>query len=264
MLGVRQRDDLVQRSRGRVDPGRHRQVQDQGRRRHQGRAGLRFHHRRPLQRRPQRRVLEGDDHRRYPVLLRVQPGDEVEAADPRTGRHKGPRKVVARLVHRDNDLLDLTVRDRGDRIVTLHTTAGHPFWDETTHAWTGAAELVPGHDLITADDKRVTVVDALQRPGAADMYNLTVEELHTYYVLAGSAPVFVHNSGVCPKAVEAFWHPGSFETSAASFEFHFVERHGARAGVTREQYLQDAKEWAEPPGAARRKGWLERKEGAHG
>lgn len=27
------------------------------------------------------------------------------------------------------------------------------------------------------------------------MYNLTVERLHTYYVLAGATPVLVHNSG---------------------------------------------------------------------
>ncbi|MEH0511674.1 DUF5615 family PIN-like protein [Streptomyces sp. B21-106] len=35
--------------------------------------------------------------------------------------------------------------------------------------------------------------------GSADMYNLTVDDLHTYYVLAGETPVLVHNSN-CPAA----------------------------------------------------------------
>jgi hypothetical protein len=34
-----------------------------------------------------------------------------------------------------------------------------------------------------------------QVPGAATRWNLTVQQLHTYYVLAGATPVLVHNSG---------------------------------------------------------------------
>jgi hypothetical protein len=30
--------------------------------------------------------------------------------------------------------------------------------------------------------------------GAADMYNLSVDRVHTYYVLAGGTPVLVHNA----------------------------------------------------------------------
>jgi hypothetical protein len=33
------------------------------------------------------------------------------------------------------------------------------------------------------------------------MYNLTVDELHTYYVIAGSAAVLVHNDGTVPNAI---------------------------------------------------------------
>ncbi|WP_280725405.1 hypothetical protein [Kitasatospora sp. MAA4] len=40
-----------------------------------------------------------------------------------------------------------------------------------------------------ADVLTVTVT-----PGEADRYNLTVADLHTYYVLAGATPVLVHNS----------------------------------------------------------------------
>ncbi|MPY57780.1 sugar-binding protein [Streptomyces spongiae] len=124
---------------------------------------------------------------------KVRPGDEVEAADPANGRHRGARTVAARLVHRDQDLVDLRISDGHRASRTLHTTYGHPFWDDTLHAWVPAGRLVPGHSLITAGDRHVVVAQVVARPGAAEMYNLTVTELHTYYVLAGGTPVLVHN-----------------------------------------------------------------------
>ncbi|MFD3505400.1 polymorphic toxin-type HINT domain-containing protein [Streptomyces sp. NPDC058678] len=101
--------------------------------------------------------------------------------------------MAARLVHSDHDLLDLNVREGHATLRTLHTTSNHPFWDDTLHAWVAAGRLVPGHSLITADNRHVVVADVVARPGAAEMYNLTVTELHTYYVLAGGTPVLVHN-----------------------------------------------------------------------
>ncbi|KAB2587498.1 hypothetical protein F5983_37650 [Streptomyces arboris] len=38
------------------------------------------------------------------------------------------------------------------------------------------------------------------------VYNLTISNLHTYYVLAGSTPVLVHNSGCGPDLGES-WKP---------------------------------------------------------
>ncbi|MFD3618061.1 polymorphic toxin-type HINT domain-containing protein [Streptomyces sp. NPDC058676] len=87
--------------------------------------------------------------------------------------------MAARLVHSDHDLLDLDVREGHATLRTLHTTSNHPFWDDTLHAWVAAGRLVPGHSLITADNRHVVVADVVARPGAAEMYNLTVTELHT-------------------------------------------------------------------------------------
>ena len=124
---------------------------------------------------------------------KIEPGDEVEAADPADGRHRGSRAVVARLVHRDQDLVDLRIRQGKGAARTLRTTYGHPFWDDTLHAWVAAGRFVPGHVLNTSDNGHAVVVGVLAHPGAAEMYNLTVTELHTYYVLAGGVPVLVHN-----------------------------------------------------------------------
>ncbi|MFE6888018.1 polymorphic toxin-type HINT domain-containing protein [Streptomyces sp. NPDC057694] len=127
-------------------------------------------------------------------ISKIKPGEQVEAANPQNGRHQGAREVAARLVHKDSDLVDLKVRGVAGKFKTLHTTAGHPFWDETAGAWVPAASLTPGHKLITAENRRVSVVETTVRNGTADMYNLTVQQLHTYYVLAGRTPVLVHNS----------------------------------------------------------------------
>jgi RHS repeat-associated protein len=128
-------------------------------------------------------------------IKEVKPGDKVAAADPTDGHFKGARTVEARLVHRDSDRLDLAVRSSSGKTAVIHTTDHHAFWDDTRHAWVIAASLSPGHVLSTPTGGHATVVRESKTDGTADMYNLTVDDLHTYYVLAGATPVLVHNSG---------------------------------------------------------------------
>ncbi|MFI0811876.1 polymorphic toxin-type HINT domain-containing protein [Streptomyces echinatus] len=128
-------------------------------------------------------------------IVEVKPGDQVESADPTTGKHRGPRKVTASFVNHDDDLTNVQVQGRDGKAKTLRTTSLHPFWDDTTHAWVPAGKLKPGHALNTASNEHVRITAVTVRAGAADMYNLTVSDLHTYYVLAGNTPVLVHNSG---------------------------------------------------------------------
>ncbi|MFF4724702.1 polymorphic toxin-type HINT domain-containing protein [Streptomyces mirabilis] len=124
----------------------------------------------------------------------IKTGDKVEAADPKTGKHQGAHSVTATWVHRDHDLVDVTVRTPDGHTATLHTTSRHPFWDRTTHSWVPAGKLNGGDALNTEDNYRVQVVRLQKTPGTADRYNLTVARLHTYYVLAGSTPILVHNT----------------------------------------------------------------------
>jgi hypothetical protein len=124
----------------------------------------------------------------------LQPGDKVQAANPDTGKHKGPRTVTATLINHDHDLIDLTVETSPGHTSVLHTNAKHPFWDDTTHHWVPAGRLTPGHALETARNTHSYVLAVHPIPGAEAMYNLTVDQLHTYYVLAGNTPVLVHNT----------------------------------------------------------------------
>ncbi|WP_052681815.1 polymorphic toxin-type HINT domain-containing protein [Saccharothrix sp. ST-888] len=132
---------------------------------------------------------------------RIQLGDEVTATDPQTGTTV-PRPVTATIVTPDDqEFTNLTIATTGPRAPptdpqTITSTAHHPYWDITTQRWTNAADLKPGDQLRRPDGTTIQIlaVDSY-RTTPQTAYNLTVADLHTYYVLAGSTPVLVHNSG---------------------------------------------------------------------
>jgi RHS repeat-associated protein len=140
----------------------------------------------------------------------IEAGDKVVATDPATGT-TAAEPVTALHLNHDTDLTDITVTaapvgptssgtDTGDGTIRgptaiLHTTAHHPFWDQTAHTWALAADLVAGHRLSTLDGHVVTVVAVHGFTGSQQMRDLTVAGVHTYYVVAGTTPVLVHNCG---------------------------------------------------------------------
>ena len=128
----------------------------------------------------------------------VQPGEAVATTDPDTGASTG-RLVTATRVHDDAELTDVSVTAGATTVV--HTTPEHPFWNRTRHTWTAAGELAVGDELQTADGTVATVAAVVTFAGPQAMHNLTVADVHTYYVLAGQTPVLVHNAGgvgLCP------------------------------------------------------------------
>ncbi|MFV2104630.1 polymorphic toxin-type HINT domain-containing protein [Micromonospora sp. LOL_024] len=138
---------------------------------------------------PETRILLADGTTKPISHLRV--GDEVYATDPETGE-TGKRRVTHVWVHEDN-LHTLTIDG-----ATLNTTEDHPFWNATDREWQRADALQPGDQLASTTATPVQVTEAVPLPSwRALAYNLTVDELHTYYVLAGGTPVLVHNTGPC-------------------------------------------------------------------
>lgn len=136
-------------------------------------------------------------HGKVKLISKIKVGDKVEAAAPETGKHQGTRTVQHVWVNHDHDLLDLTIRTKNGHTTTLRTTANHPFWDDTTGTWVSAGALRHGDALNTAANGHVLVVASKATPGVADRWSLTVQQLHTYYVLAGGVPVLVHNASNC-------------------------------------------------------------------
>ncbi len=124
----------------------------------------------------------------------VHNGDSVLATDPITGE-TGTRKVTRQIVTDDDkhfNELTLTTRNGPQK---LTATNEHPFWSPSAHRWLQTNELTPGTTLLSNDRTTVPVQANRAFDQHARTYNLTVDDLHTYYVLAGDTPVLVHNSG---------------------------------------------------------------------
>ena len=122
-------------------------------------------------------------------IKEVEVGDVVVATDPETGE-QGPRTITDVWSHNDS-VLNLEV---GGKI--LVTTEDHPFWNATDQEWQRADELDPNDQLLTPTGRRIAVAGI--QPGSARTtvaYNLTVADIHTYYVIAGNTAVLVHNEG---------------------------------------------------------------------
>ncbi len=130
-------------------------------------------------------------------IEKIKVGDKVLAGDPKTGRtHAEP--VTATIVgvgHKD--LVKVTVdKASGKHSGVIVATAGHPFWTPNTRTWTNATDLAPGDRLSTLDGGTLKVLQIHRYSAYQQARNLTVTQLHTYYVEAGETSVLVHNCGV--------------------------------------------------------------------
>ncbi|MFD1322244.1 polymorphic toxin-type HINT domain-containing protein [Micromonospora sonneratiae] len=136
------------------------------------------------------RVLMGDG--TIKPISEIKIGDVVLAADPETGK-SGPRVVTQTWAHKDK-VVDLEVGEH-----RLATTEDHPFWNDTDRQWQRADELDQGDLLAAAEGVQVRVEGVISNSTRTTVaYNLTVHDIHTYYVLAGITPVLVHNTGPVP------------------------------------------------------------------
>ncbi|MBP2322765.1 RHS repeat-associated protein [Kibdelosporangium banguiense] len=135
-------------------------------------------------------------------ISRIQPGEQVMATDPTTGRTAG-REVTDTIVGQgDKNLVRITVDTdgaAGEATGTVVATDAHPFWVQERNAWVDATDLRPGELLRTSAGTYVQIT-AVQRwtERGQRVHNLTVDEIHTYYVVTGGTPVLVHNVK-CPQ-----------------------------------------------------------------
>ncbi|WP_461025831.1 polymorphic toxin-type HINT domain-containing protein [Streptomyces sparsus] len=126
-------------------------------------------------------------------IEKIKVGDEVLATDPETGK-TSPRKVTNTIVtDKDRDYVELTIATP-DGTGSLTATGEHPFWSPSLNLWLEAEDLEAGITLRTETGETVRVASVRHYTDRQRTYNLTVEGIHTYYVLAGETPVLVHNS----------------------------------------------------------------------
>ncbi len=128
-------------------------------------------------------------------LDEIKVGDEVAASEPESDKVEQHEVLAVIITDEDKDYVDLSIHT-ADGVQTISATAHHPFYNATTQHWVDAADLMVGHELRTSSNGRVRVEAVGAYTASMRTHNLTVADLHTYYVLAGRTPVLVHN---CPS-----------------------------------------------------------------
>ena len=140
------------------------------------------------------RVLMADGSTK--AIADIDVGEKVKATDPETGETTS-REVVATIVHSDEgDMTKLTVAsDDGTSSGSVDATSWHPVWVDAENDFVNIGDLKIGQSLMSDDGSRRTVADVQKYSHVEPVYDLTVEGVHTYYALAGFAPILVHNCG---------------------------------------------------------------------
>ncbi|WP_222593224.1 Hint domain-containing protein, partial [Cellulomonas composti] len=150
-------------------------------------------------------------------IMDVMVEDSVMAADPLTGE-SGPRTVTDLIRHAgQHTMVNVELSDGS----TIDATDHHPFWVETRRAWVDAIELRVGDALETEGGQLIPIERLRIRSEDLEAYNLTVSNLHTFYV--GNDAILVHNSG-CDEWASAFAKRGGGEVK--TFESPLGRREG--------------------------------------
>ncbi|WP_433826193.1 ricin-type beta-trefoil lectin domain protein [Actinoplanes sp. CA-015351] len=130
----------------------------------------------------------------------VKPGDRVKATDTETGDTRAETVTAAIQGDGVKHLVKLTIATAGSQAAEVTATEGHPFWVPSLSEWIVATDLREGQWLQTGGGSfvQITAIERWSVPRAT-VHNLTVSNVHTYHVMAGSASVLVHNCGDSTK-----------------------------------------------------------------
>lgn len=183
-------------------------------------------------------VLMADGSRKPIELVKI--GDKVVATDPRTG--KSEAKAVTALIVGEGvkNLVQITVDGKPG---SLTATENHPFWLPEREEWVEAGKLQPGMWLRTSAGTHVQITAIKKWTATQKVHNLTVADIHTYYVVAGDQAILVHNEDPvekwlsCDADAIGHWYPSTLETAENSATYH-VRKHGK--GRTLAEYTTEA------------------------
>ncbi|WP_408058640.1 polymorphic toxin-type HINT domain-containing protein [Streptomyces niveus] len=118
------------------------------------------------------------------------------ATDPKTGKTYAKTVTAEIKGEGTKNLVKVTIDTDGKKSTkpsSITATDGHPFWVPALNECITATSLQPGQWLRTSAGTHVQITAVTRWTQQATVYNLTVADVHTYYVLAGAASVLVHN-----------------------------------------------------------------------
>ncbi|WP_156950970.1 polymorphic toxin-type HINT domain-containing protein [Saccharibacillus sacchari] len=115
----------------------------------------------------------------------IQIGDQVLSKDDVTGE-EGYKTVTATFDHMADEIYTIHVGGQ-----EIESTYNHPFWVEGK-GWTYVKDLQVGDELTQADGTKLEIEQIELEQRSARVYNMTVDEFHTYFV--SDLGIWVHNT----------------------------------------------------------------------
>lgn len=158
---------------------------------------------------------------RTEAIDQVKVGDKITNAAPDSATTQTDTVTAVHVTLTDHDFDQLTVATPGGP-QSITTTAEHFFWDATTHSWEQADNVNVGDLLDTPNGGHATVVATRHYSGSLPTYDLTIDNIHTFYVAADSTAVLVHN---CPKKREPDSAPSESRPGQATVHYHGTGNH---------------------------------------
>lgn len=125
------------------------------------------------------------------TVTAVSPPEVWEPPPPHPDQYGNyTRRVLGRIKHTGNVCIDVCIGD--GQLVS--TTPDHPIWSLTRQTWVPAETLREGEMLM---DQRGNPIPVRKvgppRVGLVELYNLEIEQLHTFFVGSGERAALVHN-----------------------------------------------------------------------
>ncbi|MGH1540586.1 MAG: Ig-like domain-containing protein [Arenicella sp.] len=155
-------------------------------------------------------------------ISQIMIGDKVWAYNEETGE-KTLQEVVHLIAGEGNkELVDITLAN--GEVITA--TTGHPFY--VNGEWLDAGELTDVSQLFDLNGEVLAIADIKHYNKVGKVYNLTVDDDHTYYV--GDSRVLSHNISACDPPDAKLWSHVFRGKRKPGRRLHGV--HHAEAGVS--------------------------------
>ncbi|MFJ8582046.1 DNRLRE domain-containing protein [Micromonospora sp. NPDC093277] len=145
---------------------------------------------------PGTKVVMADGSAKEIEQLKV--GDGVLATDVESGENQLRTVTDVRSVEGLKTFITFTVDvdgEAGTKTGSITSTDAHLVWLPDTGVWAKAGQLKPGMWLQTAAGDWVQVTAIKRTVKRERVHNLTVDGVHSYYVVANDTPLLVHNCG---------------------------------------------------------------------
>jgi len=148
----------------------------------------------------------------------INTGDYVLSRDEKSGATSW-QKVTRTFITQGQEVIKTSFANQDNHKEELVSTHLHPFWVKD-RGWTSAVKLLPGDEVYTSTGGWMRVSSGTWVAQRQTVYNLEVENTHTYFV--GESGIWVHNSCSEPPKVQKDVNLNS-NTAVSNFGIYEIE-----------------------------------------